>query len=383
MKRKILIPLAILVVIIAAIAIYFTQKPKEPETIKIGAILPLTGPAGEYGNDALNGIQLAMEEMRNRSKYRYTLFIEDSKSSSKEGINAFRKLTEINGVKFIIGDILSSVVLSIAPIANSKKVLVFAPGASTPDLDKKDDYIYRNWISDAYDAMGIASYAITKLNIQSVCIFFVNNDYGRTLAKSFGDYFVSKGGKILLKESFSENDKDFKPIIAKAKILSPDAYYIIGYSNQTGMLLKQLGETKSLDNSVVLCNLSAEDPQFLEIAGKFVSNVVYSSPAFDINIPFGTTANFIKSFKNKFGKDPGIAAAHSYDATKILISAIDDVGDNVDKVREKLKNIKNYPGVSGLTSIDKYGDAYKEIFIKKFNYENGKWIKKIVERYSF
>jgi hypothetical protein len=54
MKRKILIPLAILVVIIAAIAIYFTQKPKEPETIKIGAILPLTGPGLWHGITLLN-----------------------------------------------------------------------------------------------------------------------------------------------------------------------------------------------------------------------------------------------------------------------------------------------------------------------------------------
>jgi len=382
-NKKIFIPLLLILLAVIIVGIIIYPKKKEPEVIKIGAILPLTGPAALYGNDALKGIQLAIDQIESskEKKYKYTFIVEDSKSSPKDGVNAFRKLIEIHNVKVIIGDILSSVVLSIAPIANSKKVLVFAPGASTPELDRKEDYVFRNWISDAFDAMAIASYSFEKLGIKSVVIFFVNNDYGRTLAKSFEEHFFKKNGKILLKESFNENDRDFKSLIIKAKNLSPDAYYIIGYANQTGMLVKQLGELKALENSIVLCNLSAEDPEFYETAGKFATKVIYSSPAFDIDNPKGPAANFIESFRKKFGKDPGIASAHSYDAAILLWEIIEKVGYDVGKIKESLGNINTYPGVSGLTTIDRYGDASKEIFIKTLYYKEGKWTKKIMDRF--
>lgn len=99
---------------------FFTVGCVKKEEIKIGAILPLTGSAAPYGINAQRGIQLALEEVNNKggiNEKKVEVLFEDSKTDPKEAVAALQKIGQVNKIRFVIGDINSSGVLAMAPIA--------------------------------------------------------------------------------------------------------------------------------------------------------------------------------------------------------------------------------------------------------------------------
>lgn len=148
--------------------------PKVP--IRIGAVLPLTGSLAPYGQWAQNGLELARDELnrtRGTSGQRIAILIEDSISSPKDAVSAFRKLITVDRVPVVIGFIGSSEALACAPIANATKTVLFSSGAASPDLTGSGDYVFRNRVSGTLEVNDLARYARQKLGIEAVAIVFI------------------------------------------------------------------------------------------------------------------------------------------------------------------------------------------------------------------
>lgn len=131
MKRKIGIGIGIVVV---ALAIIFAaiQIKKEPKEIRIGAIFPLTGDGAKYGEEAKNGIELAVEELKD-TKIR--MIYEDDQGTANGAVNAFNKLTAGGKIPMIIGPMYSSTALVIAPLVERKGCNSF-PISIKPRINK-------------------------------------------------------------------------------------------------------------------------------------------------------------------------------------------------------------------------------------------------------
>lgn len=138
MKKLFAVPLLFFVALIISLGC----AKKQPEEIKIGAILPLTGDGAKYGEEAKNGIELALEELKD-SKIK--VFYEDDQGTSSGAVNAFNKLVASVKAPVIIGPMYSSTALAVAPLAEKNKVVILSPSASSPELTKAGDYFFRNW----------------------------------------------------------------------------------------------------------------------------------------------------------------------------------------------------------------------------------------------
>ena len=68
--------------------------------------------------------------------------------SAKDAIAAYNKLTDVDGVKIILGTSCSSAMLGAAPLAEADGVILFSGLASNPDIANAGDYIFRTQISD-------------------------------------------------------------------------------------------------------------------------------------------------------------------------------------------------------------------------------------------
>ena len=101
---------------------------KHEDVIKIGAILPLSGDGAKYGSASMNAINLALAEINQElQENRIMLYFEDSKGIAKDAVSALQKMmTQINPVA-IIGDLYSSNVLAMAPIAENNKIILHYP----------------------------------------------------------------------------------------------------------------------------------------------------------------------------------------------------------------------------------------------------------------
>jgi branched-chain amino acid transport system substrate-binding protein len=340
--------------------IFATQKSKVPKEIKIGAILPLTGDGAKYGEEAKNGIELALEEIKD---IKIKLIYEDDGGTSVGAINAFNKIVTINKVPVVVGPMYSSTALAVAPLGQKEKVIVFSPSASSPDLTNAGDYFFRNFPSDVYEGSEMAKYAYKVLNLKTVVILSLNLDYGTGLTKVFKKEFESLGGQILSVDFYNQGTTDFRTQLTKIKSLNPDALYLPGMYAEIGLVLKQAKEM-GVKTQLLSC-VGFNNPKVLTIAGNTADGVYFARPYYDTESQDMQLKTFVEHFKKKYGIEPGIYAAHAYDAMKIIALVIKNGSYTANNIKTALHLIKNYPGVTGNTSFDKNGDVIKPIMIMK------------------
>src|SRR3989344_8827560 len=128
-----------------------TARASTKETIKIGVVLPLTGPSADGGNYVKNGLLLAQDELNNDQDlaYHYELLFQDSMYDPKTAVSAVRKLIDSDQVKYIVGAQGSSETLAITPIAEENKVILITPGSQSDKISQAGDYIFRTQVNTA------------------------------------------------------------------------------------------------------------------------------------------------------------------------------------------------------------------------------------------
>ncbi len=375
MKKGFGVGIVLLIIVVIAYFILLPNPEQNDDEIKIGAIFSMTGNVGAYGQRSQKGFLLAINEINNQGGIKgkkLHAIIEDAGSEPKRAVNAFNKLVESDKVKIIIGDVLSSTTMAIAPLLDDKKVLLFAPGASHPGLKGISPYFFRNWVSDDYDGFAMAHYA-RDLGKEKIAILVQNSDYTLGLANAFENEFVRIGGKIIKREIFETNENDLKPQLLKLKQENVNNIYLVGQSRENGIALKQAFELNFSPNWYA--NLTVETPECITIAGVSAENVVYSTPAFDTTYGNSNLQNFIKSFRHSYNDEPDATAGHAYDAVYIIKTAIERVGTDPQKIAEQIKGLKEFDGVTGLTTFDSDGNVLKNVFIKKIANGKSKFIK--------
>ena len=183
------------------------------------------------------------------------------------------------------------------------------------------------------------------------------------MADAFKDEFEKLGGKIIVRDEFNTNESNFRSIINKFKNKNVKIVYLSGESKENGGILKQSKELNF--NSTWYANLTVETPECAKIAGNARNGVIFSTPAFDVNSDDSVMVNFVKEYMKKYQEEPEVTAGHAYDAVMILAKVIKEVGIDVEKVRAALVKVKNFPGVTGITTFESNGDVIKDVYIKQ------------------
>jgi branched-chain amino acid transport system substrate-binding protein len=197
--------------------------------LKLGVLFPFTGDSASYGVKGRRGVELAVDELNiaNSCGRLTTAIFEDSAAQPTTGLSAFQKLVSADRVPAVIGDLVSSVVLAIAPTANRTHTIVLSPTASAPALSTAGEYIYRIWPSDLVEGRTIAEYAI-KQNFRRAAILHINNDYGSAISDVFKNTFNSEGREVIASDAYLESNQDFRSVLFKLRTLNPDVLYVAG-----------------------------------------------------------------------------------------------------------------------------------------------------------
>jgi branched-chain amino acid transport system substrate-binding protein len=377
MKSAIYWIILLIAVIIAGIAIWQVsyEKPKPvpevKEPIKIGILLSLTGPISPFGNQALEAIQLAIEEINNKGGINgraLKIIVEDTKSEPKEAVTAFNKLANIDKVPVVIGPLASSLGMACAPIAQEKKIVLFSPAVSALEFTKIGDYIFRNWPTAEILTKDMADFAFEKLKLKKIAILYVNNDMGVDYKTFFERRFLDLGGEIVISEKFEQGATDFKTQLTKIKNKNPEAIYLLG-QKENGIALRQIKEMRL--ETIILSNVGIEDSEIIKLAKEAAEGVIYNTPGFAEN--FQKTKDYKKNYQNRYGKESGIMAASTYDAVYIVAKAIEEAKTYTgEEIKNSLKTIKNFQGITGLTNFDENGDVIKASTFKTV--KNGKFV---------
>ena len=217
----------------------------EDDPFTIGVMESVTGPGETYGRVAVQAKELAVDEINEAGGINgrmLELIVEDSKCNAQDSITAYNKLTDVDGVKIILGTSCSGAMLGAAPLAEAEGVILFSGLATNPDIANAGDYIFRTSMSDAQ--LGIDTGNVMWADgIHTVATITEATDYAEGVRLTSVAQFEKQGGRVVAEERYASDATDFRTQLTKLLSENPDAIHVAAQSEFTGgTILKQLRE---------------------------------------------------------------------------------------------------------------------------------------------
>jgi len=380
--------------------------------VRVGVVLPLTGKRSVIGQQVLQGIQLALNRLGISAKEKVELVVKDS-TAGPSLVGIIEDLAGDPYIAGIIGPVLSGEIKEIVPIVDRLQIPVFTPTASSEGLPELSPFIFRNALTRKIQAGFLAQYAINQLNLRRFAILYPVENYGIEFRKLFKKEVESLGGEVVTTVAYDRKQTDFRTQIlelggipdkqleklaresllnggtfggfegGRGKLSQPvvdmghwnnddienfktslelsyDAIFIPGFYDKVGLIVPQL-VFYNIDDVVLLGANGWNSPKLVENAGKYIREGFFVDGFFTDSLRLGVQ-KFVEAFKATFGKEPTLHSAQAYDSANIMIQGILEGADNRIKVKERLEGVKNYPGISGTTTLLPTGDSEKRLF---------------------
>ncbi|MGE4588408.1 MAG: ABC transporter substrate-binding protein [Acidaminococcaceae bacterium] len=357
------------VVLAAAVAGCGSSSSKE---IKIGLLNEMTGGNATIGTAAANGAKLAIKEINANGGLlgkQIKAVVADNKSEPSEAANAMTKLLTQDRVVAVTGTFSSSNAIAAASVAEANKIPYLVAGATNPKVtvDEKTKnvkkYIYRVCFIDPFQGTVAANFAAKDLKVKKAAMLVDNSsDYSKGLAEFFEAAFKKEGGEIVANEAYLQKDTDFKATLTKIKSKGADILYVPGYYEEVGKIVKQARE---MGITVPIIGADGWDsPKLVEIASVAALNNTYFTNHYSVEDTSPKAQAFVKAYSKEYGQKPEALAVLGYDAVYVLADAIKRANSTDSaKIIEALAATKDFPAISGITTINKTHDADKNAVV--------------------
>lgn len=326
------------------------------DTVKVGLNFELSGPTADYGTKERNGAAIAIEQFNAREDKPFTVEgVEiDNKGEPAEAVTATTKLIEQDQVAGVVGPATSGCSIATFDFATAKQVPVVAPSATQVGATLKPDgsayeFAWRVCFEDSFQGKGMAEYAFKTLGIKKVAIINEVSDYGNGVSAAFKEKFVELGGEVLDETQYQSGDKDFASFVTKIKDLDFDGIYVAGYYNEAAQIVKAI-KAEDIDKPIIGAD-GFDSQDFIDQVSAETANNIFYTTAYTAIEPSEELTRFIADYNAKYGEDPSMFAALSYDATNLLLQALETSGKTGADLNEAIKNIE-FSGITGSFSFD-------------------------------
>jgi branched-chain amino acid transport system substrate-binding protein len=260
----------------------------------------------------------------------------------------------------VVGGAYSSLALAAAPVYNGgrRPLVQLSPSASSPLLTQAGDYTFRLCPSDLAYGAALARFAQDK-GLRRAAVFYVNDEYGRGVRRTFAAEFSRIGGEVLELDPFLAARPDVGPYLDRIR-RERRALVLVLAANQTeGLAVLRQIQAARLGLPVLagdgMVGAERTDPSLME--GVLVSSAYLMGSTWDGN------PRFVEAYRAAFPKagPPDQGAAASYDAVRLLAQVIGEAGADRRRVRDELARVGNggpaFTGVMGSIGFDAAGDA--------------------------
>lgn len=344
------------------------------EKLVIGGNFEMSGGAAAYGSVMANALELAVE-LRNAEGevlegYSLVTNILDNKSDLTESSSVATRLTSDDTLLGIIGAATTGASQAEIPVITQAGVPAILPAATGDGITLAEDgkvleYLFRVCFADAYQGTAGASYAFNELGAKKVAILSDQaTDYSQGLAAAFKTEFEKLGGTVVANESYQSGDTDFSAAITTLLAQEFDVLYIPGYYTEVGLIIKQAREF-GITTPIVGGDGLASDT-LVELSGPENANDIYYTAHFSPKSEEKDVQDFLTAYKEKFGQEADSFAALSFDASNLMIDAIERAG-SADRaaVAKAIAETKDFDGITGTFSIDEQHNPVKPVTMIK------------------
>lgn len=256
------------------------------DTVKIGVLLPMSGPTAYFGEVQYNGIEFCANYINKNGGVlggkQIELVLQDSAGDPETGMSAFEVLVD-QGVSAVVGPYNSTVAAATAPLAIQHGVPYVICNATAENfMGEENKYVYRTNVgSSDGDGMwqGVLDYIGTSRNnpVDKVAIVYDEGDWGSAAVEQWRVNAESWGYEVVVDEAVSESTTDMSTLVSKIKANETDLVILAIFTSATNLFCKTM-EDYQCDAMIAGLGGGVGDTTFIEETGVAAENVLYTAP---------------------------------------------------------------------------------------------------------
>ncbi|MEW6352454.1 MAG: ABC transporter substrate-binding protein [Thermodesulfobacteriota bacterium] len=294
--------------------------------VKVGVVLPLSGPQSAFGEMMKNSMLIALKEVKKAGAINgktIELVFEDDASSIETARSAVEKLVRQDGVVMITGGYLSHVTLAVAAKAQESRVPFLVQTASLDEITERGwNYVFRLTppVSEYPDTVLSFLKEVAKAN--TAAILYVDNSFGRSTAEAFAKGAKRARIKVVMEQGYHLKTTDLRSLVAKVKGVNPDVVFMVSYVTDAAQIMRLAKEQHLVPKLFVGSGGGFTMPEFAAQAGDAAENVCSVAP-WTSHIPFAGAKPFCQAYKKRYGTHADYHGAQAYAATYVVADALE------------------------------------------------------------
>ena len=332
------------------------------DPIVIGALLTVSGATSFYGEDSRGGIEIAIDARDGMLLGReIELVVEDSLCSAEGGQATAQRAAADESIVGLIGTTCSGAAQGAMPIISEAGMLMISPSNTSPrltndDVDAGGTYYpgyFRTSHNDLFQGSMGARFAIEVLGASSVATIHDGDPYTEGLAVVMAQTFSEMGGDVVFQGAIAKGDTDMTAILTEIAASNPDVVYFPVFTPESEFIATQLVVTPGLEDAEMVVTDGSFSSTFAGNTGAAAVGIHMTSPY----VAGDEYDAFLDTWMDTYGTPPPSGFhAHAYDATNILLDAVEAVAAEGDDgtlmigrqaLRDAVSAVEMYDGLTG------------------------------------
>ncbi|MDE2636560.1 MAG: branched-chain amino acid ABC transporter substrate-binding protein [Chloroflexota bacterium] len=335
-------------------------EPDDP--IVVGAMLVVSGAINYLGEDTLGGVELALLARDNSLlDHEIELVLEDSLCTAEGGQVAAQRLAADPTVVGAIGTNCSSAAQGAIPIISESGLVMIAPSNTSPSLTNSDiaaggshlPGYFRTSQNGLIEGMRLAQFAARALKAETLATVHDGDPYTEGLSRAVADTFAELEGDVVFQGAVNKGDTDMSSILTEIAVHQPDVIYVPLFEPESNFFAAQMTHIAGLEDTIIIGGAASFSSSFPENTGEAAVGIYVSGPL----VSGDAYEKVLEQWVEEYGSDPPSGYhAHAYDATNLLLEALEAVAIVSDDgslmfgrqaIRDAVAATEDYPGLTG------------------------------------
>ena len=338
------------------------------ETLKIGALVTMSGAGASWGNGMKRAAEMAAEDVNETggldvggTKYMVEVIAYDDSYKANEAVTAANRLVFEDKEKYIIGTVGSAPILAIQPITEENGVITMTLGFTAQALTADKPYTFRPNPTTAEVAQPQIDWIVKTQGVKTVGALFPKDETGEAIAKDLAGAYEKAGATLAATEFFERDRVDFIPLLTRIIAQDVDAIELDGNSPVTAGQIVQQARDLGFEG-VILRTGGPATQEIVNVAGEAATEGMFVHSAFDPGVE--SAKAYEDRYVATYNEPMNGFSPFFYDGTKMLFQAMQDAGtvEDTEAVKAALEGISDYGGILGTmnwTGEERYGIAHQ------------------------
>lgn len=345
---------------------------EEVDEYVVGSLAQMSGDVAWFGELVQNATQLAIEDVNEDGGINgkpFDVKFRDLQNDASISVSEFRKFIDVDNVPAVM--VGSSVaLLPMCPIAEEEETVILNDGASTPEMREAcGEYLISNIPDSSTEMQKLAEY-LYEQGHRTAATFNINNDVNLGQKTAFAAAWTDLGGEIVAEETAEVGTQNFRSQVTGLRAAEPDVTLVATEAQDTARFFKQASDIGFTSQFAAQSN--AVSQEVLDQAAEAVEGAIFATVIFDPSASdLGT--EFEERYTERFGESPALLySALAYDGTIMLAEAIEEAGYSASAIKDYLRGIEQWEGVSGVVTYSEPGWAERPVMFRTV--EDGEFV---------